>query len=61
MMSRTKRKKKNKPAFHKKLVVIECEDRDKLLSFMKVMETVGSDMEIKVTDGETHYYYGSDY
>ena len=61
MMSRTKQKKKNKPAFHKKLVVIECKDRDKLLSFMKVMETVDSDMEIKVTDGETHYYFGSDY
>ncbi len=53
--------KKNKPLFHKKLVVIECVDKDKLLAFMNVMETVASDMEIKVTDGELHYYFGSDY
>ena len=57
-----KQHQKNPPKpIHKKFVVIECTDKDKLLSFMNVMETVAKDMQIKVTDGEMHYYMGADY
>ena len=60
-MKQVSKKKKNKAVSHKKIVAIECEDKDKLLSFINVMETVATDMGIRVDDGDAYYRFGSDY
>tara|TARA_R100001443_G_scaffold5286_1_gene14081 strand:+ start:1378 stop:1536 length:159 start_codon:yes stop_codon:yes gene_type:complete len=50
-----------KPQKHKKIVIIQSEDREKLISFMQVLKDVAGDMGLQVEDGETEMAMGMDY
>jgi hypothetical protein len=50
-----------KPQKHKKIVIIQSEDREKLMLFMQVLEDVAGDMGLQIEDGEMEMSLGMDY
>jgi len=45
----------------KKYILIEASSEKKLISFLNVLEAVGEDMGLKITDGAMDHLLGSDY